>query len=230
MKFTLFSKTLRTASLTALLTAIVSVNVQQPAQAIFGALDESWMACSTAYFGDPDQMYGNPESIDESERVELDQATWDAIDAAVTTFAVELDAPIGYIANKVNGVAVEIPPEIEQAMQEEMADASREKVRMLNEKYGQYATFGQQITLVYSSEQVRQIQELFRDFYARTKVLWTPEELQEQQELGSSFGPCNVIGGFADMGIAASRVIQVGERPDFDARLREDTTGATFFR
>jgi hypothetical protein len=233
MKFASYSKTLRTVSLTALMTAVVGASVQQTAQAGFGPSGEYYMACSATYFADPDYMYDDPQSnIVPSQRVEFDQAAQDTINAAVTTFAVELDAPIGYAVKKINGVAVEVPPEIKQAMEEGIADYpySREKVRILNEKYGQYATFGQQMTLIYSAEQIRQLNEIGREYNARLKALLTLEEIQAEQELVSSLGACGVAGGFADMGIYATQVIEVGARPDLDARLREDTTGAIFFR
>ena len=201
------------------------------------------MPCSEVYFSDPDFMYGSVGSVEFSEKLkqrgqleEYEQAVKPgldelaAINAAVTVFAVDLDAPIGYVANKVEGIAVEIPPKIEQSIQEDMAyPYSREKVKALNEKYGQYATFGQQITLVYSPAQTLRANEILRENNAIASSYITPKEKQEYRDLVSSQGYCGVNYGVIDMGIGTI-VVEVGQRPDLDARLREDTTGATFFR
>jgi hypothetical protein len=239
MKPASFTKTLRTISLTALLTVMVGANLQQTAQAQLGIPDEYYMPCSEAYFSDPDIMYsvGEGESPEQIARLEqlrpqfklLDNET-EAINASVTVFSSDLDAPIGYVANQVNGVAIEISPEIEQSIQEEMAyPYSREKVKVLNEKYGQYATFGQQIMLIYSPAQTQRMHEILREYSALAASTLTSEEIQEGRELISSQGACSVNNGFIDMGIGTI-TITVGQRPDLDARLREDTTGATFFR
>jgi hypothetical protein len=238
MKNALFSRTLRTIGLTAFLTTFVSAAVTPTAQAVFSVPGQSFMACSDLYFNDPDFMYG-PSAEDALYQAATDELVevMDAINAEVNTFAVELDSPIGYTPNKVNGVAVEIPPEIERIIQVEMSyPYSREKVRMLNEQYGQYATFGQQITLVYSPAQSRRIQEARREYNTRIAAALTPEEKkrqeQETRELSmSTFSSCPVSVGFIDMfGFYGSQTIEVGVRPDLDSRLREDTTGATFFR
>ena len=42
-------------------------------------------------------------------------------------------------------------------------------------------------------------------------------------------GYCYVNEGLIGMGIL-TQVVEVGNRPDLDARLRADTTGATFFQ
>jgi hypothetical protein len=148
----------------------------------------------------------------------------------VTTFMVERIAPIGYVANKVNGVAVEIPAEIEQAMQQGMAyPYSREKVKVLNEKYGEYATFGQQISLVYSTDQLRRIDALNEARNARIASALTPEQRQAQEEMSRELGMCAAFDGYTEMGLL-TKTIEVGVRPDLDARLREDTTGAVYFR
>jgi hypothetical protein len=243
MKRTFFSKTIRTIGLTALLTVMVGANVQQVAQAQLGVVGEAYMPCSEAYFSDPDFMYGlqgSEEFLDllrqrgQLAQFEQDQKPiLDALEAIrdeITVFYVELDAPIGYVANKVNGVDIEIPPEIEQAMQEGMAyPYSREKVKVLNEKYSEYATFGQQLTLLYSPDQAERMTELLREDTAIVTSYFTPEEKQEYRDLISSDGVCNVNYGFVDMGISTV-VVEVGERPDLDARLREDITGATLFK
>ena len=247
MKPIAFSKTLRTVlrntGVMALTTVIVNTQVQQTAQAQLGSPGMAYMPCSEAYFSDPDFMYGSVGSVEFLEQLEqrgqleryqqavkpgLDEI--EAINASVNVFAVELDAPIGYVANKVSSVAVEIPLEIEQAFQEEMAyPYSREKVKMLNEKYGQYATFGQQITLVYSPAQTLRVHEILREQNAIATSYLTDKEKQEYRDLVSSGGPCPVNYGVVDAGIGTI-VVEVGQRPDLDARLRDDTTGATFFR
>jgi hypothetical protein len=234
MKFS--SKTFRAVSLSTILTVIVGANVQQAAQAFglpFGSTEQTFMPCSAAFFSDPDFMYDIQATGMSVEDIEGTQAYLDelaAIDAEVTTFMVERIAPIGYVANKVDGVAVEIPAEIEQAMQQGMAyPYSREKVKVLNEKYGEYATFGQQISLVYSTDQLQRIDALQKAQNARIAALLTPEQKREQEEVSISSGTCSALVGFIEMGLL-TKTIEVGVRPDLDARLREDTTGAVYFR
>jgi hypothetical protein len=243
MKVTLFSKTFRTVGLTALLSVVVGANMQQTAQADiyappFGTSEQAYMPCSEAFFTDPDFTY-DPQFIGLSnEEFGVDQAYLDeiaAIDAEVTSFMVELDSPVGYIANKVNGVAVEIPAELEKEIYQAAFNANsnlantRRRVEELNQQYGQYATFGQQISLVYSTDQLRRVDALNKAYYARVADAFTPEQKQAYQESIKSFGMCTAFGGGLEMGLL-TKTIQVGVRPDLDARLREDTTGAIYFR
>ncbi len=238
MKLAFLSKALRTIGLTASLTLIVSTTLHQTAQAQFGVSEQGLMPCSEAYLTDPDFMYYGVESVgasaeqlEEIERITAPiLAEMESIPDEINMFAVELDSPIGYVANKVNGVAVEIPPEIEQAINRDNAyPYSREKVKTLNEKYGQYATFGQQLTLVFSSDQTKRYSDLLREFNTLTGSVLTDEQKQTYLEPYTSNGSCNVNYSFADMGFG-SIVVEVGQRPELDARLREDTTGAIFFR
>lgn len=158
-----------------------------------------------------------------------------AVTAEVNTFSVELDAPFAYIANEVNGVAVEIPPEIKEAMDEaikseDVADR-REQVKVLNEKYGQYATFGQQITLVFSPEQAKRVADGYREYNAKVKTILTEEQKQatrdfEGPEVEGAGLACQPIYGFDDNGTI---VVEIGQRPELDQRLREDTSNSTFF-
>ena len=243
MKLISSSKTLRTVGLTTILTVVIGAQVQQTAQAQFASPGDAYMPCSEAYFADLDFAYGTEGSgnfFDKlKQRGQFEQYEQDlkpiadkiaAINASVTVFSVDLDAPIGYVENTVDGVAIEISPEIEKSIQEDMAyPYSREKVKALNEKYGQYATFGQQISLVYSVAEAQQLQELYREYNAIGVSYLTSEEKQEYRDLVSSQDSCGVNYGFAGGGLS-SITIEVGKRPDLDARLREDTTGATFFR
>lgn len=237
MKLTFFSKTLRMIGLTASLTLIASTNIHQTAQAQLG-VESALMPCSEAYLADVDFMYYNVESVGASaeQLEEIERITapileeMESIPAEIDIFAVEFDAPTGYVANKVNGVAVEIPPEIKQAMNRDNTyPYSREKVKTLNERYGQYATFGQQLTLVFSSEQTKRYSDLLRELNALTASVLTDEQKEAYRLPYISNGSCYVNYSFADMGFG-SIVVEVGVRPELDARLREDTTGATFFR
>ncbi|MGB3786888.1 MAG: hypothetical protein WA949_02685 [Phormidesmis sp.] len=232
---------LRTLGLTTLIAVIVGTNVQQAAQAQFFSTGNKYMTCSEAYFSDPDQMYFfTGESLEALRQrgvlADYEQAIQPLLDEqkaildSITVFAVDLDAPIGYVAKEVNGVAVEIPADIKQAIEVDMAyPYSREKAKMLNEKYGQYATLGQQITLVYSSAQTLRMHEIARELNAIAATYVTPEEEQANRELAASMGYCYVNEGLIGMGIL-TQVVEVGNRPDLDARLRADTTGATFFQ
>ena len=60
--------------------------------------------------------------------------------ATITTFSVALDAPLGYVVNKVNGKPVPLSPKIEQAIKREMfrdpSNDNRRRIAELNRKYG----------------------------------------------------------------------------------------------
>jgi hypothetical protein len=242
MKFTTFSKAFRTISLTTLLTVMVGTNIQQSAQAEFRGADSALMPCSEAYFADVDYMYYDFESIgvsaEQLEEIKKLSAPiseeMTRIPTEVNMFAVELDAPVGYVANKVNGEEIAIPPEIERALYaesfaaNEKPEETRKRVNELNKKYGQYATFGQQLTLVFSSEQTRRYSDLIRQNNAIVASVLTEEQKQKFRDLRTG-ETCNVNYSAAEMGLG-SIVVEVGERPELDARLREDTTGAIFFR
>lgn len=241
MKLTSSTNKLRTLGLTSLIAVIVGTSVQPAARAQFFSTGNRYITCSEAYFSDPDQMYFYTQESIEALRQRGVLANYEkaiqplldeqeAILDSITVFSVELDAPISYVAKKVNGVAVEIPAEIRQSIEEDMAyPYSREKVKTLNEKYGQYATLGQQISLVYSSAQTLRRNEIAREINVIAASYITPEEAQSDREAVTSMGYCGVNEGILGMGIL-TQVVEVGNRPDLDARLREDTTGATFFR
>jgi hypothetical protein len=242
MKQTVFSKTLRTVGLTAMLSVMIGSNVQQTAQAQLVYSGEAYMPCSEAYFSDPDIMYasgsfdlfarlreiGQFEQFQQIAKPIMDEQN--AILDELTTFYVALDAPVGYTPKEVNGEAVEIPAEIEQAIHKDMTyPHSREQVEMLTEKYGQYATFGQQLSLIFSSAQAQRYHELGREYNALVNSYVPEEQKQLYRELVSENAPCSVNYAFVDYGIN-SIVVEVGQRPELDARLRADTTGATLFR
>lgn len=149
----------------------------------------------------------------------------------------ELDAPVGCIARTVNGEAVEIPPGIEKEIYEAAFNANsdpsttRLRVAELNQQYAQYATFGQQISIIFSEEQIRENTEMGREASAYLASVLTPQQRQAEQDAirasAAQMGMCPALFNPNSMRYAT---IQVGVRPDLDQRLRADTTGATFFR
>jgi hypothetical protein len=239
MKLTALSKTVRTIGLITLLSTIQGMGMLKTAQA--QANPNAGAVCTAAYFDDPGYMYnpvtnqqiaavskfdGNPERI----------KRFDRMMAEITTFSAPLGSPMGYTINKVNGKEVSIPPKIRRAIEQGTriySKNNRPRVAELNQKYGQYATFGQNITLMLSPEQQ---QERVKETYASLayiKSVLTPEQRQAQQDQvtasASEGGGCSP-GALFRPEMYQSMTIDTGRRPDLDKRLREDKTGATFFK
>ncbi|WP_446859973.1 hypothetical protein [Phormidesmis sp. 146-20] len=239
MQFTLLSKSIRTIGLITILSAITSVNLVKPAQA--QANPSTGSVCTAAYFDDPGYMYQtateeqeaavqkylkNPDRLKRLNRMM----------AEVTTFSAPLDSPMGYVVNKVNGKTVAIPLKIKKAINQAVNVApsqnNRKRVAELNRKYGQYATFGQNITLILSPEQVKEADKDTYEFLAYIKSVLTPQEQQAQRDIATAApiadGYCSPSALFKPG--QASRSIDTGTRPDLDKRLREDKTGTTLFQ
>ena len=236
MQLTFLSKTVRTIGLITILGAIEGISLVQTAQA---QSNEPGVACSAAYFADRDYMY-NPSG---KEKAAVDRFNgnparikrWNDIWAEVNTFSVTLDAPVGYTAKIVNGKPVPISRLLAKEMYDAAANANRNpnamrrRVAELNRKYARYATFGQQITLIASPEQVKETSKWVREINAYSASVMTPEQKQrEQDSITKTFnGSCPLIQNIERMNTI---VLEVGKRPDLDKRLRADKTGATFFK
>lgn len=189
MQLTFLSKTIRTIGLITILTAIEGISLVQTAQA---QSKEPGVACSAAYFADPDYMY-NPqgkekETVDRfganPARMKRQQNIW----ARSSTFSVALDAPVGYVAKKVNGKPVAISAKLAKEMYDAAFNANRDpkatrrRVAELNKKYAEYATFGQQINLMFSPAQIRENTKMTREFSAYTASVMTPEQKQAERD------------------------------------------------
>jgi hypothetical protein len=239
MKLTALSKTVRTIGLITLLSTIQGMGMLKTAQA--QANPNAGAVCTAAYFDDPGYMYNpvtnqqiaavskfdrNPERIKSNERMM----------AEITTFSAPLGSPMGYTINKVNGKEVSIPPKIRRAIEQGTriySKNNRPRVAELNQKYGQYATFGQNITLMLSpAQQQERVKETYASL-AYIKSVLTPEQRQAQQDQvtasASEGGGCSP-GALFRPEMYQSLTIDTGTRPDLDKRLREDKTGATFFK
>lgn len=236
MQRTFLSKTVRTIGLITILGAIEGTSLIRTAQA---QSIEPGVACSAAYFADPDYMY-NPQGKEKAavDRFNANPARiqrWNDIWAKSNTFSVTLDAPVGYVAKKVNGKPVAISRQLAKEMYDAAANANRNptatrrRVAELNRKYAKYATFGQQITLLASPAQVKETSKWAREINAYRAAVMTPQQKQEERDsITKTFnGSCPPIQNADRMN---SIVRTVGERPDLDRRLREDKTGATFFK
>ncbi len=236
MKLTFSSKSVRTIGLITILSAIQGMSLVQTAQA---QSKEPTTACSAAYFADPDYMY-NPsgkakEAVDKFNANPARIKQWNDIWAKSNTFSVTLDAPVGYTPKIVNGKPIAISSKLANEMYAAASNANRnpkatrQRVADLNKKYAQYATFGQQITLMASPEQMKEASNWLREIYAYTASVMTPQQKQAEQDLVTKTfnGSCPLIQNTNRM---TSIVKTVGQRPDLDKRLREDKTGATFFK
>jgi hypothetical protein len=199
--------------------------------------------CSDAYFANPDFMYSVQPSGKQQELLNkfgsdpVRMKRMKDILAKSKTFSVALDAPVGYVVKNVNGKAVEIPPKIAKDIYWAAFNANRhpkgarKRAAELNQKYAQYATFGQQLNLIFSPEQIKENTKMTREASAYLASVLTPQQKQQEQEYiragAAQQGMCPALFNPDSMRYVT---IQVGERPDLDKRLREDTTGATFFK
>jgi hypothetical protein len=232
MKLILFSKSIRTIALVTMFSAIQGISLVNVAQA------KPKTTCTAAYFDDPGYMY-NPSFEKEkklmksAEMIARGQRS-DSMIATITTFSAPLDSPMGYVVNKVNGKPVTIPPKIKQAIDRAVlvgpSQSSRKRVAELNQQYGKYATFGQNITLIPSAAQQKQ---LIDDTYATLAdfaAAMTPQERQAERNERMAMGECSPDSLFNPKRGDMTFTIDTGTRPDLDKRLREDKTGATFFK
>jgi hypothetical protein len=243
MKLTSLSKSVRTIGLITLLSAIQGMSMVQTAQA--QAKPQKNSACTAAYFDDPGYMYNPPyDKLKAREKVRSalpkyqEQAKRsDRMMDEITTFSAPLDSPMGYVIKKVNGKDVSIPPNIKRAIDQGVSRAptndNRKRVAELNKKYGQYATFGQNITLILSPEQQQErVQETY-EYLADLAAMMTPEERKAERDRAmaapASYGYCSP-GALFRPDMWKSVIIDTGKRPDLDQKVRDDKTGTTFFQ
>jgi hypothetical protein len=235
-----FLSTVRTIGLIAIISAFQAMGIAKIAQA---QLDiNAGAVCTAAYFDNPGYMYqaATPQqqkAIDNYQNDPERMKKWEKMMAEITTFSAPLDSPMGYVVNKVNGKEVPIPPKIEEEIKKAVyvdpSQNSRKRVAELNQKYGQYATFGQNINLIFSPEQQQERVKETYEFLAYIKSLLTPEEQKAQRDQAMA---APVTDGYCSPGALfrpdmwQSVSIDTGVRPDLDQRLREDKTGTTFFK
>jgi hypothetical protein len=235
MKLASLSKTVRTIGLITILSTIQGISLVQTAQA--QAKPSTKSACTAAYFDDPGYMYApsydRVEVMMKSQRSQERTKRTEKMMNEITTFSAPLDSPLGYVINNVNGKEVSVPPNIKKAIDRETnrnpSPENRIRVAELNKKYGKYATFGQNIILIPSSEQDVQI---VKDSYAGIadlKALLTPQELKAERDRATAEG-CPPGNLYNPPRSQRTFTIDTGRRPDLDKRLREDKTGATVFK
>jgi hypothetical protein len=240
MKLPHLSKAIHMIGLITILSAIQGMSLVRTAQA--QADPNAGAVCTAAYFDDPGYMYQaatpqQQEAIDRYSQISGQFQREERMMAEITTFSAPLDSPMGYVINKVNGKEVSIPPKIKKAIDRGVNRAptkdNRRRVAELNKKYGQYATFGQNINLILSPEQVKEQDKDIYGFLAYIKSLLTPQEQKEQRDRAMaapiSDGHCSP-GAIFRPNTHLTRSIDTGKRPDLDKRLREDKTGATLFK
>ncbi len=247
MKLALLSKSVRTIlgtrgyanGLITILFTIQGMNMVKTAQA--QADINSGAVCTAAYFDNPGYMY-NPsqkqqKDLSASPKYQAQYQRVEKMMGEITTFSAPLNSPMGYVIKKVNGKEVSIPPKIGRAIDQGVNRAptndNRKRVAELNKKYGQYATFGQNIVLMLSPEQQKERVKETYEFLADLAAIMTPKERKAERDRAMS---APVADGYCSPGalfrpeMYQTLTIDTGKRPDLDRRLREDKTGATFFK
>ena len=239
MKLTSLSKSVKSIGLITIVSAIQGISLVQTAQA--QADINAGAVCTAAYFDDPGYMY-NPsqeqqKALSALPKYQEQYKKANKMMAEITTFSAPLDSPMGYVIKKVNGKEVSIPPNIRRAIDQGVNRAptndNRRRVAELNKKYGQYATFGQNIVLMLSPEQQKeQVQETY-EFLADLAAIMTPEERKAERDRAMaapvSDGYCSP-GALFRPDMYQTLTIDTGRRPDLDKKVREDKTGATLFK
>jgi hypothetical protein len=246
MKRTSLSQSVRTIGFITILSVIQGISLGQTAQAQAIPAGKPGSVCTDAYFANPDYMYTLPPGKLQQQqqaalaklngtpaRIKQQKDIW----AKSSTFSVALDAPVGYVAKKVNGKPVAIPAKLAKEMYDAAFNANRNpkatrrRVAELNKKYAEYATFGQQINLMFSPEQIRENTKITRESSAYLASVMTPEQKQAERNMvrasAKQMGMCPALFNPALMRYVT---LEVGQRPELDKRLREDKTGATLFK
>jgi hypothetical protein len=236
MKPTLFSKSIRTIGLISILSMIQGMSLVQTAQA--QAKSQTGSVCTAAYFNDPGYMY-QPATQEQQKAIDKYEANptrlkkWDSFINEATTFSAPLDSPMGFSVKKVNGKEVLIPEEIRREMERvvlvDPSLNSRKRVAELNQKYGQYATFGQNITLILSPEKTKEHNKMVYESLAYIASVMTPQQRQAERDRRTAEGDCSYSSIYKPNG-PVTLSVDTGRRPDLDRRVREDKTGATFFK
>jgi hypothetical protein len=247
MKRTSLSKSLRTIlgtrgyaiSLITILSTIQGMSMVKIAQAQTDI--NAGAVCTAAYFDNPGYMY-NPsqeqqKSLSSSVKYQEQAKKVDRMMDEITTFSAPLDSPMGYVIKKVNGKEVAIPPNIRRAIDQGVNRAptkdNRKRVAELNKKYGQYATFGQNIILMLSPEQQKERVKETYEYLADLAAMMTPEERKAERDRAMaapvSDGYCSP-GALFRPDMYQTLTIDTGRRLDLDQRLREDKTGTTLFK
>ena len=239
MKLTSLSKTVRTIGLITILSTIQGMTMVKTAQA--QADINAGAVCTAAYFDNPGYMY-NPsqeqqKDLSASVKYQEQAKRVDRMMDEITTFSAPLDSPMGYVIKKVNGKEVSIPPNIKRAIDQGVNRAptndNRKRVAELNKKYGQYATFGQNIILMLSPEQQKERVKETYEFLADLAAMMTPKERKAERDRAMA---APVADGYCSPGslfrpdMYQTLTIDTGRRPDLDKRLREDKTGAILFK
>jgi hypothetical protein len=247
MKLTSLSKSVRWHSLSfresigliTILSTIQGMSMVKTAQAQVDI--NAGAVCTAAYFDNPGYMY-NPsqkqqKALSASVKYQEQAKRVDRMMDEITTFSAPLDSPMGYVIKKVNGKEVSIPPNIRRAINQGVnrtpTKDNRRRVAELNKKYGQYATFGQNIILMLSPEQQRERVKETYEFLADLAAMMTPEERKAERDRATA---APVADGYCSPGalfrpdMYQTMTIDTGKRPDLDKRLREDKTGTTLFK
>jgi hypothetical protein len=236
MKLTSLSKSVRTIGLIGTLFTIQGMSLAQTAQA--QAKPQQGLFCTAAYFNDPGYMY-NPvtkqqqDAIDKYEADPVRVKKWESFINEATTFSAPLDSPMGFSVNKVNGKDVLVPEKIRREMERAVlvnpSQNSRKRVAELNQQYGKYATFGQNITLILSPERTKEHTKMIYESLAYTASVMTPQQRQAERDSRTAAGDCSYSSIYKPKG-AVTLTIDTGTRPDLDKIVREDKTGKTFFQ
>jgi hypothetical protein len=236
MKLTFLSKSVRTIGLITLLSAIQGMSMVQTVQA--RPKPQAQPVCSVAYFDDPGYMYQpatqqQQEAIDKYSTDPIRVKKFESFIDEATTFSAPLDSPMGFSVKKVNGKNVPIPDKIRRAMERAVlvdpSQNSRKRVAELNQKYGQYATFGQNITLILSPEKTKEYSNMVYEFLAYISSNMTPQQRQAERDERIAAGECSPGAIFKANG-PMTFTVDTGRRPELDKIVREDKTGRTLFK
>jgi hypothetical protein len=169
MKRNSLSKSVRTFSLMAMLSIMVSTTLQQPIQAQTVAKDKNG-ACTVLPQGVFYQEFGG---------ITFSSAQKEAyrkIEAQIRKRYKTIGADF----------STEYKPGVSEEKKAEIVDASitlerdnlssAEQVKFLNRKYGQYARFSVKKSMTFTQKQITEGQKIGRDFEAQTMAILTPEQ------------------------------------------------------
>ena len=180
MKLTSLSKSVRSIGLMALLSVVVGSLVQQSVQAQNQAQLKAPVTCNlqlkNGFFYEFQDIKFTPKQ--EATYRKISATMKQKADAQVKNVRTEPrpDASVDVVFKE--GITDKIALEISEAS---TAMGSRnlppkEQMRLLTEKYGQYATFFQTPTLRFTPQQIAAKEKMNRDFEAQMMSIFTPQQ------------------------------------------------------
>jgi hypothetical protein len=180
MKRTSLSKSVRSFGLMGMLSVLVATTLQQPVQAQSSTQIKAPASCNlklkNGFFVEFQGIKFTPKQEAAYKRISAKMGK--EAEEQMKNVATEPnpDAPIRVITNEGIGDKKyrEILDAVETLMRAKVS--TKEQIRLMTERYSQYATFSQQSRLRFTPEQISAKEKMNRDFEAQMISIFTPQQ------------------------------------------------------